>query len=356
MGIVLKKGNADNRALYEPMHFFEKKLAKHAGVRRAFAVASGTDALILSLRTLGIGPGDEVVVPAVSFFSTASAVMWVGAKPVFVDVELDTFNIDVSKIESVITLRTKAIIPVHLNGRMADMDVILSMAKKHSLAVIVDAAHAVGSRYMGNPVGVYGDLVCLSFNFTKLFGGYGNGGAVLTDSDGFYDTIFRMRMYGAPSWKELHTNNTIVGVSSRLDPFEAAILIEKFPYLESYIARQREHCGMYRELLGGVGDIRFLKDDPRYEINGYRFPILTKQKNGLDGFLRERGIRPGNYYPVPLPYLPALQSLGYQKGDFPVAEKIAEESLMAPTHYSLTKKDIIKIVDAVKRFFARDSV
>jgi len=319
MGIVLKKGNADNRALYEPMHFFEKKLAKHAGVRRAFAVASGTDALILSLRTLGIGPGDEVVVPAVSFFSTASAVMWVGAKPVFVDVELDTFNIDVSKIESVITLRTKAIIPVHLNGRMADMDVILSMAKKHSLAVIVDAAHAVGSRYMGNPVGVYGDLVCLSFNFTKLFGGYGNGGAVLTDDLKLKKILASFRDWGRDCWCDPGQSNTCgkrfawqlgdlpygydhkyiyshIGYNLKATDMQAAVGVSQLKKLDRFtVLRKNNFQRLYQHLKPYENYFLLPQWDKDSDPNWFGFPLLVKEtapfgRDEIVQYLEERKI------------------------------------------------------------------
>lgn len=329
----------------------ETKLAGFCGVKYAFSVANGTDALILSLKAYGIGPGDEVIVPSVGFFSSAAAVAWVNATPVFVDVDSGTFNIDVAKIEAVITPRTRAILPIHLNGAMADMDPVGEIAKKHGLRVVIDAAQAIGSRYKDKPIGQFGDLVCLSLNHTKILHGFGDGGVILTNDKTFAEKISMMRTYGAPTLKEVHSNNTIIGVASRLSPFHAAVLNAKFPFLESYIAKQRANYFLYQRLLKGVGNLILPEEHPDYFINGYRFAVRTKRKKELAEFLRKRGIRAMDPYAVPLPYLPAFKELGYKIGDFPIAEEIAEESLALPVYYSLSQNEIFNTANTIRRFW-----
>src|SRR3989338_1814821 len=256
-GIVWKGKNIGDFILGKPVQIFERALSEYTGSKYALGVASGTDALILSLKACGIGPGDEVIVPAVSFYSSAGAVSWVNAKPVFVDVDSRDHNIDASKIEKAVNSKTKAIIAVHLNGRMADMDEILRIAENKSLKVIVDASHAIGSRYKEKPIGNFGDLICLSFNPTKTLGGYGDGGAILTSDEALAQKVYQLRIYGAPKWPEIHHNNTIVGTASRLGTLEAAVLNEKLPYLNSVIAKQRENYFLYKEMLENVGDLEW---------------------------------------------------------------------------------------------------
>ncbi len=350
-GIVLKGKNVGDFILGKPVQIFERALAEYTGAKYAFGVASGTDALILSLKACGIGPGDEVIVPAVSFYSSAGAVSWVNAKPVFVDVSIKDHNIDVSKIEKAISGKTKAIIAVHLNGRMADMDEILKIAENKSLKVIVDASHAIGSRYKNKPIGNFGDLICLSFNPTKTFGGCGDGGAILTNDTMLAQKISKLRIYGAPRWQEMHHNNIAVGTNSRLGVLEAAVLNEKLPHLDSAIARQRENYFLYKEILAGVGDLKWPEENPDYFINGYRLPALTDRRDELLQFLEKQGEKLYNWYPVPLPYLPAFHNLGHKKGDFEAAEKIAKECVILPTKYSLTKEAARRIAALVREFF-----
>jgi len=349
--IVLKGKNIGDFILGKPVQIFERALAEYCGSKYAFGVASGTDALILSLKALGIGPGDEVIVPAVSFYSSAGAVSWVNAKPVFIDVSPKDPNIDVSKIEKAVSPKTKAIIVVHLNGRMADMDEILKIAGNKSLKIIVDASQAIGSRYKDKPIGNFGDLICLSLNPTKTLGGYGDGGAILTSDEALAQKISRLRIYGAPKWPEIHHNNTIVGTASRLGTLEAAVLNEKLPYLNSVIAKQRENYFLYKEMLENVGDLEWPKEHHDFFINGYRLPVLTKRRDELLQFLEKRGEKLYNWYPVPLPYLPVFQNLGYKKGDFEVADKIAGECVILPTGHSLTEQKVKQIANLIKEFF-----
>lgn len=354
-GIVLKGKNVGDFILSKPVQIFERALAELCGSEYAFGVASGTDALILSLKALDIGPGDEVIVPAVSFYSSAGAVSWVNAKPVFVDISLKDHNIDVSKIEREINSKTKAIIAVHLNGRMAEMEQILKIAENKSLKVIVDASHAIGSRYKNKPIGSFGDLICLSLNPTKTLGGYGDGGVILTSDTALAQKISKLRIYGASRWPEIHWNNNIIGTASRLGTFEAAVLNEKLPHLDSAIARQRENYFSYREILEGAGDLEWPEEHPDYFINGYRLPILTERRDELLQFLEKQGEKLYNWYPVPLPHLPVFKDLGYKESDFEVAEKIAEKCVILPTNYSLIKDKARQIAALVKKFFVKIS-
>lgn len=359
--IVLRGKNIGDFVLGKPVQIFERALAELCESKYAFGVASGTDALILSLKALDIGPGDEVIVPAVSFYSSAGAVSWVNAKPVFVDVSSKDHNIDVSKIERAINSKTKAIIAVHLNGRMANMDEIIKIAKNKSLKIIVDASHAIGSRYKNKPIGSFGDLICLSLNPTKTLGGYGDGGAILTSDAALAQKISKLRIYGASRWPEIHWNNNIIGTASRLGVFEAAVLNEKLPHLDSVIAHQRENYFLYKNLLKDISSLEWPEEQQDYFINGYRLPVLTKRRDDLLQFLEKRGEKLYNWYPVPLPYLPVFsahsgspvgrKNLGYNKGDFEVAEKIAGECVIFPTAHSLAGQKVRQIADLIKEFF-----
>lgn len=337
--------------LAKPVQEFESKLAEYTWTKYALGVASGTDALILSLKACGIGPGDEVIVPALSFFSTAGAVSWVNARPVFVDVEERSMNIDPAKVEKTITQKTKAIIPVHLNGRMADMGKIAEIAKRKSLMMIEDATHALGSKYKAKPPGYFGDMACLSFNPTKILGGYGDGGAILTNNKSIAERISWLRKYGS-RLPEFGIDHPIVGVASRLGSFQAAVLNTKMEMVDTILKRTRENYFLYAELLTGTGDLR-LPENPPPEcfINGYRFTILTAHRDRLRKILRDKGVDARMQYSVPLPRLEAFKYLEYKKGDFPIAEKIASECLVLPTHYSLSPQKIIKIAGLIKRFF-----
>ncbi|MDO8676410.1 MAG: DegT/DnrJ/EryC1/StrS family aminotransferase [Candidatus Azambacteria bacterium] len=351
-GIVLKGKNFGDFVLRKPVQIFEKNLAGYIGSKYVFGVASGTDALILSLKAFGIGPGDEVIVPAVSFFSTAGAVSWVNAKPVFVDVELSSFNINPNLIEKAITEKTKGIIAAHLNGRMADMDEISRIAKKHNLFLIEDAAQAIGATYKGKPICYYGDIACLSFNPSKILTGFGDGGAIVTNNRPTADKISFLKMYGT-AFENLSVKHPIIGVASRLSPFHAAVMNIKIENLDDIIKRQRNNYFQYSRFLDGVGDLILPSVSQDYSVNGYRYVILTKKRNELHKFLRDNKVDSRIQYGVPLPYFEAFAYLGYSKGEFPVAEKIAEESLVLPTGPHIAGKDIRMISILIKNFYEK---
>lgn len=342
---LLKKPNGQNAP-----KDFEDKLSRFLKMPHVISVGSGTDALILSLKALGIGPGDEVIVPALSFYSSAGAVSWINAKPIFVDIEENTFNIDPNKIEAAITPRTKAIIAVHLNGHMADMEAISRIAKKYNLFVIEDAAQALGSKYKEKPIGYYGDLACLSFNPQKIINGIGDGGAVVTKSASLAEKIFLMRNYGANP-KEPGHRHSIHGISSRLNPVQATILLYKLEGLEKKLEKRRRKYHLYSDLLRGVGDLLLPKATSDEEHNGYRFAIRTKKRDELHQYLKNLGIDSRIHYPIPLPHLGAFGA-GRPRGEFPIAEAVADEILILPNEDNTREKDIEKISKAVAGFWS----
>ena len=331
----------------------ESRLAEFCKVKYALAVASGTDALVLALKALAIGPGDEVIVPALSAFSSAGAVAWVNALPVFVDIELGGLNIDVGKIERAITSKTKAIIAVHLNGQMADMARIRQIADNKSIKVIEDAAQAIGAKYNGYAPAHYGDVACFSFNPAKIFSGFADGGAVLTNDQALAEKISLMRTYGAHPQK-MHQEHFQVGVASRISPFHAAILNLKFSELEIAIAACRKNYFLYQELLSGIGDLEFLTfPSSDHFINGHRFFLATGEREQLYKFLSEqdRGRQVRKDFTVPLPYFDALNFGRYKPSDFPIAEQTAARGIFLPTHPRITGREVKEISNLIRQFF-----
>lgn len=344
--------------LGESVILFEKKIAAFLGVPYVLGVASGTDAVILSLKALGVGYGDEVIVAATGFISTASSVSWVNARPVFVDVELESFNMDAKKIEQAITKKTKAILVTHLNGRMADMEKIAQVAKRYSLYVVEDAAQATGAKYNSCPVGYYGDIACLSFNPTKNLAAFGDGGAVVTKNAVFAGKIAMMRTYGANGLKEVTFYHDSLGVSSRLSSLQAAVLSIRLDRLSEIIEKYRRNYFLYSKLLDGVSNL-VLPDKESHSnffINGHKYVVLSKKRDALLKFLKDNKVDVRNHYSVPLPYLVVFKNLGYKKGDFPNSDRIAEESLVLPTHHSLSEKEIINTAELIRRFYGSKTI
>jgi dTDP-4-amino-4,6-dideoxygalactose transaminase len=338
----------------EEVEKFEKETAKFCGVKYAVGVNSGTDALFLSLEALGIGSGDEVITAPFTFISTAEVIANLGAKPVFVDIEPRTFNIDPEKIEEKISKKTRAIIPVHLFGQMADMNEIMKIAKKYKLFVIEDAAQAIGARLKveGRKLevaGSIGDIGCLSFFPTKNLGAYGDGGMVVIDNEKLKDKIQLLRNHGS-SPKEKYLN-LILGTNSRLDAIQAAILRVKLKYLKKCTKQRQEIAKYYNQKLRGVGDIiipEILSD--RTHIF-HQYTIQTKYRDKLQKYLKNQGVPTMVYYSLPLHLQPAFKYLGYKTGDFPEAEKTAKEVLSLPIYPELTKKDRDLIIRKIKEFY-----
>ena len=321
----------------------EKKIADYCGVGEAVAVASGTDALHLAIDALDIGEGDEVITTPFTFFATVEAILYTGALPVFVDIEPDTFNIDVSQIEEHITARTKAILPVHLFGHPADMEKIGRIARKHKLKVIEDCAQSFGAAIDGKKTGSLGDAGCFSFYPSKNLGAYGDGGMIVLNNRRVSGTIRELRNHGS-SGAYRHTR---VGFNSRLDEIQAAILLVKFRHIDEYNRKRRQNAAIYNDLLADMVKCPLEKDGVYHVYHQYT--ITSRQRDTLQQKLKENGISSVVYYPVPLHLQKALRFLGYHKGDFPVAEKAAKEVLSLPMYPELEKTAIKKIAETIRK-------
>ncbi|HEX2698060.1 MAG TPA: DegT/DnrJ/EryC1/StrS family aminotransferase [Anaerolineales bacterium] len=324
---------------------FEQRVAEYLGVKYAIGLASGTDALILALRALDIGPNDEVLVPAYTFFATAGAVLSVGAKPVFVDVDPQTYQIDVDQIKTRISSKTKAIIPVHLYGYPAEIGSILKLAQDYRLKVIEDNAQAFGAEFNGKMTGSFGDIGCLSFFPTKNLGAYGDGGMVVTNDPSLDERIRMLRTHG---WKKKYFSEEL-GYNSRLDAMQASILQVKLKYVNSWNQRRRELANAYNERLKPLGLGVPVEHEGRRHVY-HLYIIRTEHRDKLRSFLEIEGVSSEIYYPLP-PHLakPCLK-LGYREGDFPNAERASQETLALPMYPELTDKQQNVVISAVEKY------
>jgi len=323
---------------------FEEEMAAYLGVRHAVGVASGTDALLLALRAFGIGPGDEIVVPAYTFFATAEAVMQAGATPVFVDIDPKTYCLDAAQLEAKITSRTKGMIPVHLYGHPADMEPILEIAKLRELRVIEDNAQAIGAEYKGRKVGTIGDAGCLSFFPSKNLGGYGDGGMVITNDDEVAECLRMMRTHG---WRKKYYPERM-GYNSRLDELQAAVLRVKLRHLDAWNERRRELARQYAELLSGLG-VRLAYEAPYVKHVYHLYVISVQNRDEVQGCLRKQGIDSGVYYPQPLHLARPCWSLGFSEGDFPFAERASCETLAIPLYPEMSDEHLWRVRTAMER-------
>ena len=346
----------------EEVENFEKEIAKFCGVKYAISVNSGTDALFLSLKALGIGPGDEVITTPFTFIATAGVIANCGANSVFIDIEPKTFNIDPRKIEEYLKsniqypkskTKIKAILPVHLFGQMADMSEIMRIAKKYKLFVIEDAAQAIGAEYKGKKAGAIGDLGCLSFFPSKNLGAYGDGGMVVTNNKKLSEKIRMMRNHGS-SPKEKYLN-LVLGTNSRLDSLQAAILRIKLKYLPKWSRERANKAFYYNNGLKGTGDIITPIIDSNKIHIFHQYTIRTKFRDELQKYLKENEIPTMIYYPLPLHLQPAFKYLGYKKGDFPEAEKAAKEVLSLPIYPELKRKEQDFIIRKIKEFYEKEN-
>jgi dTDP-4-amino-4,6-dideoxygalactose transaminase len=337
----------------------EKAIAQYCGTRYAIGVASGSDALLLSLMAFGIGSGDEVIIPTFTFFATAGVVSRVGATPVFVDIDSHTYNIDPSKIEEKITSRAKAIIPVHLFGQCADMDPILQIAKDRGIFVIEDAAQALGAEYKpphcsdGRRAGQMGDLGCFSFYPTKNLGAFGDAGMVVTDNPQLAEKVRLLRAHGSQP-KYFHK---WIGINSRLDTIQAAILLVKFRYLERLTEeRQRKatrYQSLFQDLLSSVPGLWLptIQYKNRHIFNQY--VVRVPERNRLRQFLMGEGIGTDIYYPLSLHLQECYAFLNHKRGEFPSSEKASEETLALPIYPELTEEQQVFVVDRIKAFYKK---
>ena len=329
---------------------FEREMAAACGVRHAVGVASGSDALLLALRAAGVGAGDDVIVPAFSYIATADVVCLLGATPVFCDVLADTLNLDPAQIESRITARTKAIVPVHLFGQPADMDRILPLARAARLAVIEDAAQAVGATCGSRPAGSMGEFGCLSFYPTKNLGAYGDGGMVLTSSPDAAARLRSLRGHGAVAHKYISEE---LGWNSRLDELQAAILRVKLRHLKDWTAARQAHAAHYDKLLRAVPGLTLPRVAPGSTHVYHQYTIRVADRERVQKHLAAQGIASTVYYPVPLHLQPVFANLGYQPGSMPRAERAALEVLSLPMYPELTPQQIERVAAAVAEAVVR---
>ena len=326
----------------------EQEMAQYLGIPHAVACASGTDALQIAMMALGVGRGDEVITTPFTFVATAETIGILGATPVYVDIDPGTFNISPDLVEAAITPRTKAIIPVHLYGRSADMDPIMAIARARNIPVIEDAAQAMGARYRGRAVCSIGAVGCISFFPSKNLGCFGDGGMVVTHDA---DVAARMRMIAAHGSRTRYYHE-ILGLNSRLDTIQAAILRVKLPHLEQYNAARRAAAQRYNELLGGL-PVVLPHAGPAGEHIFHQYTVRAENRDGLAAFLRDENIPHAIYYPVPLHLQEAFAMAGGKPGDFPVTEQAAREVLSLPMHTELTEVQQRHIADAIRRFYAK---
>ncbi|UEB33494.1 DegT/DnrJ/EryC1/StrS family aminotransferase [Finegoldia magna] len=352
---------------------FEKEIANKIGVKHAITVGNGTDALIIALKSLGIKEGDEVITTDYTFFATAEAIRFVGATPVFCDVELDTYNIDPSQIEEKITDKTKAIVCVHLFGNACKMDEINDIAKKHNLYVVEDAAQAINSQYKGKNVGNLGDVACFSFFPTKNLGCFGDGGMITTNDDDLATIIRALKVHGSGEngmkayailndeevevveqnsgdntvYNPLKYYNYLIGHNSRLDEIQAAILRIKLKHLDEYTENRRSISHGYIEALKDTSLVMPTETEGGKHVF-HLFILQSENREEIESKLKEKGIATGTYYKVPMHLQKAFNDLGYKKGDFPNAEYLSERTFAIPLFPEMNDEEREYIINSIK--------
>jgi dTDP-4-amino-4,6-dideoxygalactose transaminase len=339
--------------LGEDVQKLEAEIATYSGAKYAVGCASGSDALFLALMGLDIRPGDEVLTTPYTFFATAGAISRIGAVPVFADVEERTFNLDVERVKQVLAARPKirAMIPVHLFGGCADMDPLCEMAAERGIAVIEDSAQSIGSEYKNRRAGSIGQMGAFSFFPSKNLGGYGDGGMLTTNDEELARRLTAMRVHGRTG-KYFHE---WIGINSRLDALQAAILRVKFRYLDGWTAGRQRNADQYRATLAKLS-VPVVPAEPtgyqtRHVYN--QFVIRSAKRDELQAHLKSAGIGSEIYYPLPLHLQPCYAELGYKRGDFPISEKLAVESLALPVHAELAADDVDYICDSIRSFYVQ---
>lgn len=363
----------------EEIRLLEKKMEEYIGCKHAITCANGTDALVLALHALKIGDGDEVITSPFTFFATAEAISRVGAKPVFVDIKRDTYNIDPDRIEEKINKNTKAILPVHIFGQPANMDEIMNIANKYNLYVIEDACQAIGAEYKGKKVGNIGMIGCFSFFPTKNLGAFGDGGMITTNDDTIAALIKALRVHGSGELgrsaynlingikEEQEENidiedktiydaakyyNYFIGYNSRLDNIQAAILNVKLKYLDKWNTRRKELADYYTENLKNT---QLITPEVHHDAKSvfHLYILQSENRDELVQHLKEKRIATGIYYPVPLHLQKVYKNLGYQKGDLPVSEYLSNRTFAIPLYPELTKEDQDFIINTIYKFEKR---
>ncbi|MEW9500801.1 DegT/DnrJ/EryC1/StrS family aminotransferase [Jeotgalibacillus marinus] len=328
----------------------ENDIAEMSKTKNGIGVGNGSDAIHIALQAAGVCEGDEVITTSFTFFATAGAIARANAKPVFVDIDPVTFNIDPSKIEAAITEKTKAIIPVHLYGQMADMDPIMEIAKKHNLHVIEDAAQAIGSEYKGMQVGEMSSAATYSFFPTKNLGAYGDGGMIVSNDDDLSEQARIIRVHGSKPKYHHH----ILGYNSRLDEMQAAIVSVKIPHLSSWSENRRKHAAYYTEKINNAvaeNIVTPVEVENRYHVF-HQYTLRVEKRDELQAYLKEQGIATMIYYPVPLHTQPVFKELGYKEGDLPETEKAAIEALSLPMFPELKKEQQDYVIEKIVDFYS----
>jgi dTDP-4-amino-4,6-dideoxygalactose transaminase len=332
--------------LGENVQALEKDFAQFCGASYGLGVSDGTSALHVILRAMDIGPGDEVITVSHTFIASAEAILLAGAKPVFVDINPSTYLMDVSQVEAKITAHTKAILPVHLYGQIVDIDPLLEIASKHHLRVIEDACQAHGADYKGRKSGTLGDAAAFSFYYSKNLGAYGEGGFITTNDSELYRRLRMIRDHGS----ERRYYHDLVGMNARLDEIQAVVLRAKLPHLAEWNQQRRGHAALYNQLLKGSPAITPVEMEGNNHIY-HLYVVQVPKRDELQAWLKERGIFTGIHYPVPNHLQPAMKSLGYKQGDFPVTEQVVGNILSLPMFAELTDEEIETVAAAVKEFY-----
>lgn len=334
--------------LGEEVASFEKEFANYIGVKYGIGLNSGTSALIFSLKACDIGEGDEVITVPNSFVATSNAILSVGAKPVFVDIDEETYQIDTSLIEKSITKNTRAILPVHLYGHPCDMDPILEIAEKYGLLVVEDACQAHGTKYKGKRVGSFGDVACFSFYPSKNLGCFGDGGMVVTNSDEIAEKVRMLRDYG----QKVKYRHEVLGFNDRLDELQAAVLMVSLRHLEEWIQKRRENAKYYNKLFEELNKDIITPSEKEWAFHTYYlYVIRTKMRDKLREFLSKKGVETGIHYPTPIHLQPFyVNQFNFKVGDFPVTERCAREILSLPMYPNLAKDEIESVVETIKEF------
>lgn len=325
---------------------FEEEYAAYCGTNYCAGISNGTEALHLSLLACGVGEGDEVITVPNTYIATVLAITYTGARPVFVDIDPATFNIDPAEVRRKITARTKAILPVHMYGQCVDMDALMGIAHEYGLYVIEDAAHAHGALYKGRKAGALGHIACFSFYPTKVLGAYGDGGAVTTDDPDLWDKVKVLRYMGQHT-KYLHE---VIGYQQRLSEIQAAVLRKKLPHLDGWINQRRALAELYGELLSGT-PVRTPREAEGNRHVYYLYTVLAPRRDELQKYLAEHGIASQPIYPLEVPFQPAYAGMGHKKDDFPVSSSQVGEILSLPMFPELTEMEVERVAEGIKTFY-----
>jgi len=346
---LLRVLDSGRYVLGEEVELLEREVAAYAGARFGIGCASGSDALYLALWAAGVKAGVRVITTPFTFFATASAITRLGAAPVFSDIDKRTFNLDTAALAETFKRHdtVRALLPVHLYGGSADMDPILSIAREHGCRVIEDGAQSIGAEYKGRPVNTWGKIGCLSFFPTKNLGGLGEGGMLLTDDEELAASLRLLRVHGSRD-KYRHE---VVGINSRLDALQAAVLRVKLRHLDEWTARRQANAALYHKLLADTPEVVLPRPEPyqtRHVWN--QFVIRHAERDRLRQYLAENGVGVEVYYPLPLHLQPCFREFGYREGDFPEAEKAAREVLALPVHPALERSQIERVCELIRSF------